>query len=110
MKESTPTGDGSATPLFPDREPDAAQAGEPAPHFEDALERLESLVEELESGDLPLEDTIAKFEEGQRLLRSCHDLLSRAELRVKEILDRTDGSLEERPWNGDEPEGSDDGE
>ena len=63
------------------------------PRFEDALERLEELVEELESGDLALEETIAKFEEGQGLLRTCTELLSQAELKVKAVLERADGSL-----------------
>ena len=73
--------------------------------FEDALERLEVLVEEMESGDLPLEETIARFEEGQKLLRTCGELLDRAEQRVKTILRRADGTLETEDWeeaDGDE--------
>jgi len=63
------------------------------PKFEDALERLEELVEELESGNLALEETIAKFEEGQGLLRTCTELLGQAEQKVKAVLERSDGSL-----------------
>ncbi len=84
-------------------------AGQAGPNFEEALARLEDLVEELETGELPLEETIARFEEGQKLLRICNDLLSTAELRVKEILKRADGRFEEREWNGTEPEGKAEG-
>ena len=71
------------------------------PTFEEALARLETLVEELEAGDLPLEQTISAFEEGQKLLKTCGDLLTTAELKVKEILRRADGGLEEREWKGE---------
>lgn len=75
--------------------------------FEDALDRLEALVEEMESGDLALEETIARFEEGQRLLRTCGQLLDRAEQRVRVILRRADGTLGSEPWDGEEAEGDD---
>lgn len=74
--------------------------------FEESLERLEILVQELESGELPLEETIERFEEGQRLLKTCTDLLSQAELRVKEILKRADG-FEERDWEAGEEDDED---
>jgi exodeoxyribonuclease VII small subunit len=74
--------------------------------FEEALERLEQLVEDLESGDLALEESIARFEEGQRLLGICTDLLERAELRVREVLRRSDGALEARPLDLEEGEGA----
>jgi exodeoxyribonuclease VII small subunit len=76
--------------------------GERPPSFEQALVRLETLVERLEKGDLPLEETIEVFEEGQKLLRVCNDLLGRAELRVKEILRRADGELIEVEHREDE--------
>ena len=40
--------------------------------FEDAMARLTAIVEELEAGELPLEDSLARFEEGVRLARSSH--------------------------------------
>lgn len=76
------------------------------PRFEEALERLEELVEDLESGELALEDSIARFEEGQRLLAICTQLLERAELRVREVLRRSDGTLEARPLDLEEGEGA----
>lgn len=69
--------------------------------FEEALSRLEELVTRLEAGDLPLEETVRTFEEGQKLLRRCTGLLEGVELRVKEILRRADGGLEEAPWKGE---------
>ena len=73
--------------------------------FEEALDRLETLVEEMESGDLALEETIARFEEGQKLLRTCGQLLDRAEQRVRTILKRADGALTAEPWDAEEAEG-----
>ncbi|MEZ4648754.1 MAG: exodeoxyribonuclease VII small subunit [Candidatus Eisenbacteria bacterium] len=81
-----------------------AENGEPL-QFEEALERLEVLVEEMESGDLPLEETIARFEEGQKLLRTCGELLDRAEQRVKTILKRADGTFETEDWDEEEADG-----
>ena len=69
--------------------------------FEEALARLEELVLRLEGGELPLEESIRVFEEGQKLLRLCADLLGTAEQRVKEILKRADGGMEEVDWKGD---------
>jgi exodeoxyribonuclease VII small subunit len=59
--------------------------------FEDALERLQGLVRELESGDCPLEDSIKKFEDGMALARKCQDRLSQAEQKI-EILLKADKS------------------
>jgi exodeoxyribonuclease VII small subunit len=55
--------------------------------FEEALEKLESLVERLEDGELPLEEALAAFEEGVRLTRSCAEQLDRAERRIEELVE-----------------------
>ena len=92
-----------------DGEIEAAVPGDPAftgLRFEESLERLETLVQELESGDLPLEETIERFEEGQRLLKTCTDLLSQAEFKVKEILKRADG-FDEKNWKAGEEDDAD---
>ena len=60
----------------PDREP---------PSFEDALERLEGMVRELEEGQHGLDEALARYEEGVKLLRRCHDLLRRAERRIEVV-------------------------
>lgn len=73
-----------------------AQAGEPAGRpetdapqeplaFEEALGRLDETVAALESGQIPLDDALAIFEEGVRLARQCQELLDRAELRVQRL-------------------------
>ena len=53
--------------------------------FEEALDRLEALVEAMDHGDLELEDSLRKFEEGIKLVRSCSERLRDAELRVKQL-------------------------
>jgi exodeoxyribonuclease VII small subunit len=62
-------------------------------NLEKSLEQLESMIEELESGDLPLEAAMKKFEEGIKLTRSCQTALKDAEQRV-EILLKDSGSEE----------------
>jgi exodeoxyribonuclease VII small subunit len=61
---------------------------EPAPAlgFEEALKRLSAIVEQLESGELSLEQSLALFEEGTRLSRSSQAQLDAAEKRVEELL------------------------
>ena len=54
--------------------------------FEDATRRLSQIVEELEAGDLPLERSLALFEEGVKLARGAQERLDRAERRVEELL------------------------
>jgi len=51
--------------------------------FEEALQRLTQLVEKLESGQLPLEESVAAFEEGVKLTRRCEALLDEAEQRLQ---------------------------
>lgn len=62
--------------------------------FEQALERLEALVEALEDGELDLEESLRRFEEGVKLVRSCSDRLHQAELRVKQLEAGSDGVRE----------------
>lgn len=54
--------------------------------FEEVLERLQTVVEQLEEGDLPLEESLAMFEEGVRLSRAGAKRLDEAERRVEELL------------------------
>ena len=51
--------------------------------FEAAVSELEAIVQEMESGNLPLEDTLARYQRGVTLLRHCQSTLSAAEQRVK---------------------------
>lgn len=55
-------------------------------NFEIALEKLQSLVRELESGDCSLEDSIKKFESGMALAKSCQERLNKAEQKIEILL------------------------
>jgi len=59
--------------------------------LEKALNDLETLVEELESGDLPLEKAMKKFEDGIKLTRSCQSALKEAEQKVEILLKSAGG-------------------
>jgi exodeoxyribonuclease VII small subunit len=61
----------------------------PNPAFEEALERLEKIVAQMESGDLKLEDSLKLFEEGMKLTRICHQRLDDVEKKVKQLLKST---------------------
>ena len=62
--------------------------------FEDALSRLEELVDALEDGDLELEESLRKFEEGVKLVRGCSNRLRDAELRITQLEAQADGARE----------------
>ena len=61
--------------------------------FEDALSRLESIVEKLEQGELSLEESLAAFEEGIRLSRICSKRLDEAEKKIEVLIKGEDGQL-----------------
>jgi exodeoxyribonuclease VII small subunit len=61
---------------------------EPLPDFETAMQDLEALVEKLEQGDLPLEESLAAFERGVMLTRACQSALKDAEQKVEILLKR----------------------
>jgi exodeoxyribonuclease VII small subunit len=70
--------------------------------LEAAIERLEAIVSDLEKGESSLEEALQKFEEGLRLGKQCRQLLDRAELRVKQLVENAGGELEEKEFDGDE--------
>jgi exodeoxyribonuclease VII small subunit len=67
------------------------------PKFEESLTRLEKIVDELEKGDIPLEKSLALFEEGVKLSGSCRKELEDAEGKV-EILLKQNGKLQAEPF------------
>lgn len=60
--------------------------------FESALTKLESIVESMESGDVPLAELLAKFEEGNRLLKVCETRLKDAELKIEQLKKTKEGA------------------
>ncbi len=63
-------------------------------NFEEALERLENTVNQLESGELSLEESIKAFEKGIELSKLCRKKLEKAEDRVKKLLEKSDGGFD----------------
>ena len=61
--------------------------------FEDALGKLETIVESMESGEVPLAELLAKFEEGTKLLKVCESRLKDAELKIEQLKKQKDGSI-----------------
>lgn len=68
--------------------------------FENGLQELEQLVEQMESGDLSLEDSLRHFEQGVMLSRKCQQALQTAEQKVSQLIEK-DGQLEEVPFEAD---------
>ncbi|WP_052384115.1 exodeoxyribonuclease VII small subunit [Litchfieldella xinjiangensis] len=73
--------------------------------FATTLERLETLVQRLEAGDLSLEDSLAAFEQGVTLTRDAQRRLDAAELKVRALVDQPDDTLRERPFSASETGG-----
>jgi exodeoxyribonuclease VII small subunit len=65
--------------------PATAKKPEPPLHFEGALDRLEEIVEQMESGKMMLEELIVRYEEGMKLVKVCQDRLASAEQRIEII-------------------------
>lgn len=66
--------------------------------FEEAIANLEQVVEQLESGDLSLEDSLAVFEKGVGLVRYCNQRLSEVEKKVELLVKDKDGQLQLKPF------------
>jgi len=71
--------------------------GEQQPSFEEALKKLEGIVEAMESEDLPLETLLAKYEEGTRLARVCQEKLAEAELKNQQFEKNSAGEMKLKP-------------
>lgn len=74
--------------------------------FEDAMKRLEEIVEALEAGDLPLEESLRRFEEGVALVKLCNSKLDEAERKVTLLLEEQDGKTREVPFVPEKDAGS----
>lgn len=71
--------------------------------FEEAMEKLETVVNKLEEGDVPLEKAIRMFEEGMKLSKFCHDRLQNVEKQMTQVLTE-DGELKPFSVSEDTPE------
>ncbi len=64
--------------------------------FEEAMIELETVVNGLENGRIPLDQAIGSYERGAALKKRCDELLSKARLKVKEIYEARDGKIEQK--------------
>lgn len=81
----------SKKPTRPELDPDAASAADATPtaDFEQSLTELETIVEQLEQGDLSLDESLRQFERGVQLTRVCQGALKQAEQKVEILLRKT---------------------
>jgi len=70
--------------------------------FEQAMVRLEELVTLLERGEAPLEESLAFFEEGTKLMKQCAGLLDKAEQKITKLTKGEDALLIEKPFEVEE--------
>ena len=96
-------------PRKPKPQSEAPDAGAPI-HFEEALERLETIVDELEGGELSLEESLARYEEGIRLSRRLTHALDTAEKRIERLVEGADEPVTEPLTTETKPAGSGGGE
>ena len=71
------------------------------PSFEESLKKLETIVDQLEKGDLSLEDSLKLFEEGVGLSAACKKEIDEAEGKVQILIKQRDGSLKTEPFPND---------
>ena len=70
--------------------------------FEASMQRLDEIVKQLEKGDVPLDASLALFEEGSHLLKTCNTLLDPAEQKVVQLKKGSDGAPVELPFETEE--------
>lgn len=74
--------------VSPSKPPSSTPSGNPDPAelpFEDALAKLEEIIERMEQRDAGLEESLQGYEQGVKLIRRCRDVLKHAETRVEEL-------------------------
>ena len=64
-------------------------------NFETSMEQLEKIVQELEKGDLNLDDSIKKFEEGMKISKECNEFLEKAEKKITVLINNNENISEE---------------
>lgn len=66
-------------------------------NFEESMKKLETIVTELENGDLNLDESVQKFEDGMKLAKKCNEILEEAEKKITILLEK-DGELKEEKF------------
>jgi exodeoxyribonuclease VII small subunit len=74
--------------------------------FEQAIKELTSIVEKIEQGEIPLQDSLAQYEKGMALIKHCRDILKKAEQRIEKI--SKEQKAEDRSQETDEGRGTKD--
>ena len=69
--------------------------------FEEALQQLETIAEQIEQGKIGLEESITQYEKGMALVKQCRDILSKAELKIQKLQGRSDGTLATKPFTNE---------
>lgn len=67
-------------------------------NFEETMQELEKIVQELEKGNLNLDDSIDKFEKGMKLSKSASDYLEKAEKKITVLINNSDNNIEEQDF------------
>ena len=75
--------------------------------FENAMKRLEAIVQEIESGDLTLDEALKKFQEGVKLSKFCSNKLDETEKKVSILLKDEERNVREKPFSPESSENDD---
>lgn len=67
--------------------------------FENLMQKLENIVQTLEKGDLNLDESVEKFEEGMKISKECNKMLESSEKRISILLENSNGEIEEENFN-----------
>ena len=66
--------------------------------FEQALKELEAIAEQIERGEIGLEESITKYEQGMNLVKHCREILAKAEHKIEQLQAGPDGTLTATPF------------
>ena len=69
--------------------------------FEEKMKKLETIANELEKGDLSLEESVSKFEEGMKISKECNEIIQKTEKKITMLLQK-DGKIEEEKFEIEE--------
>ncbi len=69
--------------------------------FEEQISELEKIINELENGNLNLDDSVVKFEEGMKISKECNKMLENAEKKITILLNNENGEVSEEDFNAE---------